>query len=220
MSDSQVKLRVSTDEWPADMPAQEVLWDMRRNGLPKPENVPDAIWCNLQSIGYNHENIVDLMLLGYTKKEIAEKLGLASNAVYRVTTTPTFKTYFRERRFNREEILTKDGIHDLFDRAIDTIAEVMQDPVEKGATRLAASTFIVEQSIGKAKQEMKIESHMLADVIAKVEELQSRPVSELPEYLAKPKDEMDHFLDNFMSGTLSTSSGELDAQQKLEPESE
>lgn len=201
-----MKYKPDGEVWPEHIPAQEVLWDMRRNGLPKPTGVPETLWNNLKSISYNHENIADLLMLGYTKTEVAQKLGMDASAISQTTRTPTFKAYYAERRKQRVEVISRDGITDLYDAAVDTAGEIMQDESAKHQTRLAAATFIIEQSVGKAKQEVKVEStNLLSAVIARVDELKHRPASEQPEFLVKQKDNIDNFIDALESGTQFTS---------------
>lgn len=190
--------------WPADVPSQEILWDMRRNGMPKPSHVPMHLWNNLQKISFNHENVADLMLLGHTKKEIAEKLGLSASGVSLETRTPTFKAYYAERRRERQRELSRDGITDLLDVAIDTAGEIMQKADAKDATRLDAAKYIIDQSLGKAKQEVKVEStNLLAATIARIDELKKLPASATPEFLAKEPNKFDDFMESLESGTLT-----------------
>jgi hypothetical protein len=197
-----INVHTDKDEWPPGVPSQEILWDMRRNGMPRPEGVPAVLWNNLKSIGYSHENIADLMLLGYTKTEIAQKLGASPAGISVTTRTPTFKAYYLTRRAERKEQINRDGLSELYDAAVDTAGEIMQDETAKQQTRLAAATFIIEQTVGKAKQEVKVEStNLLSAVIARVDELKSRPVSEQPEFLVKEKDKFDNFIDALESGT-------------------
>lgn len=192
------------EPWPEGVPAQEVLWDMKRNGLPRPDNVPRRLWDSPQSINYNHENIADLLMLGYTKKEVAAKLEMHYQSILVITRSITFKTYFRERRKNREEALSRDGITDLFDVAVDTVGEIIQDEQAKQHVRLAASQFVIEQSVGKAKQEVKVESTNLhAQVLARIDELKKMKSEGVTSgnILDKTPNRFQNVLDALQSGT-------------------
>lgn len=204
--------------WPENFPAQEIIWDMKKCGLPRPPEIPSELWNNIQEITHSHEAIADLMLKGIPKFQIADRIGCTKEHIYNVTRTPTFDEYYQKRRRAHELVISKESLTQHYERAVDTLVEVMLSDTEKGTTKADVAKYIVDHSVGKAKQEVHVQTHSSSLILMKIEELRkSSSPGNLPKLLAKPVSPFDDLLNEIIPDGYKVGSTNGKAE---EPESE
>lgn len=178
---------------------RETVQEMKRLGMSRPQGCPVSMWSEPIELNHTHDKIIEMMLDGFNKTQIAKHLDLDYIHLVTITNSPLFKDEYRRLRNDREENISKARIHGMFGDAIMTIKEVMNDREEKGSTRLQAASYVIDQSVGKAKQDLEVKSTVLSDVLIRIEELKSRSVSEIEPSLDKPKDDIDNFVDSYIT---------------------
>lgn len=106
---------------------------------------------------------LELMLEGRTDREIANDLGCEASTVWRWRTDPAFATELREAQRERIAVLN-DRMMSLVPRAVDTIAEIMNDPSQPGMLRLRAAESLLERaSWSTGAKERRIQEQLTAE---------------------------------------------------------
>jgi len=173
----------------------ETVREMRRLGLPKPQDCHSNQWNSRDEMNHRHETIIELMLAGWPKKRIAETLDFAYYAFIDLTNSETFQAAYKEARKKRRESLDKAVVTALYQDATEVLNKVMMNEDEKGSVRLDAAKYIIDQTVGKPEQKVHQTGSILHEFMSRVEELKSRPVSESPDLLVEPKNAIDTFID-------------------------
>ena len=181
-------------EWNTD-----ALRELKRMGMPRPEGCPMSHWNEPEEINHRHDKILELLLDGVPKNKIAQALNMDYAYTLQIINSPKFKNEYRNLRNEREANVTKARLSHFFQDAAKTIGEIMNNKEEKGATRLSAAMYIADQSVGKSRQDIEVKTNVLSDVLIRLEEMKSRPVSEQSKTLDKPKDHLDNFVDSFIT---------------------
>lgn len=184
---------------------QEIIDEMRRLGMPKPDDCDYAVWHGPKSLDAviaetNYSTIIELLMLGWQKQKIAETLGYHKSSLSRLINSPSFKSCLEMERRKRSEAITKTVLNRLYLPAVETLEKVMLDESEKGATRLAAAMYAIDQTVGKPEQKVHTTGSILSEVIHHIEELKSRNVDPDIEVASQPVDPMESFVNNFIDG--------------------
>jgi hypothetical protein len=180
---------------------REVIREMKRLGHGRPKGLPVSEWNEPLEMNHRHDEIITLMLCGYSKKRIAEQIGMAYQYVVDITNSPLFKHVYWQKRKERDLAVDRKRLHAHFDDALEVMESVMLDEDEKGSVRLDAAKYIVDQAIGKAKQDVEVKGTVLMDVMHSIEQLrQVKDATPVPE-LDKPKSKIDSFVEAFIPDT-------------------
>ncbi len=180
---------------------KEVIAEMRRLGMDRPKGLPVSEWIEPQSLNHRHDEIITLMLRGFSKKRIADVLGMDYNYLVTITNSPMLMKVYYEKRADRDlaSSIDRKRVNTYFEDALDTMEKVMLDPREKGNVRADAAKFLIEQAIGKAKQDVEVKGSVLLDVMHSIQELrEAKQATALPA-VDKPKSIVDSFVDEFMA---------------------
>lgn len=192
----------------------EVINEMHRLGMPKPRDCHTNLWDCTNKHNYRHETIIELLMAGWPRKKIAETLDCSLTLLDHIVLTPLFQSAYKEARRSRRDALDKHIITELYQPATEVLKEVMLNPNEKGSTRLDAAKYVIDQTVGKPEQKVHQTGSILHEVLTRVDELKSRPVTELNTLLDKPKSAIDTFIDaNIPEGFSVGKRGDVDEHE-------
>jgi len=173
----------------------DVIREMKRQGMRMPQGVATSDWVEPAELNHRHDEIICLMLQGWTKKRIAAHMEMSYDYIVDITNSDLFQREYAEERRIRNLPIDRKRLESLFEDAISTVERVMLNPEERGTTRLDAAKFVVEQAIGKAKQDVDVKGTVLLDVINSIERLRDATPTTV---LDKPKTAADNFVDEFI----------------------
>lgn len=145
----------------------------------------------LESREAQKEMIYLLVANGNTYKQVALETGLSDKTVSAYAKSEIGKAriaYHQGRMFGKQ---TRKKVESLANLAADNMREFLEDKNNE-KLRYNASTYILDQSIGKAKQTTVIEGNLLSEFMDRINS--TREVQELGKDLQKPMDELDTFV--------------------------
>lgn len=88
---------------------------------------------------------LELMLEGRSDREIGQELGVEASTIWRWRTSPDFAAELQSAQ--RERLLALNSrMAALVPRAIETIADIMDDPLQPGMLRLRAAESLLERA--------------------------------------------------------------------------
>jgi hypothetical protein len=184
-------------------------------------------------LNYRWSLIVQMAAAGLPTSYIAKQVRLKERTVDNVLMKPVIKKRIR----NAQERFWGKGIRkrmeSLAAKALDTIEALLDDPGAKCSTKLAASTYIVDQAVGKAQQNVAIAHTSLGEIMERIDKMSIRDVASLNQ-LEAPKDALDTCIDEFIpdavrvgmkeqiveAETGSVSDGTIEACSKSESDTE
>lgn len=192
-------------DWTSDTITKDIIKQYKRGGTPKPPGVSSAVWSAPEILTERHWAIVNMVVMGQSTQAIAKEIGLSEARINLLVQGPEMKAAIAEKR----ELYFGDGrskMQSLVNDAFGVIKEIMMNPDAKDNVRLSAAQYVMDQTIGKAQQTVKVEGNLLGDFMSQLDKAE-RVVHEL-EHVAIPRDEMDDKLDqiigkNFVVGVRS-----------------
>lgn len=109
----------------------------------------------IKKISNRHENLIQLAVLGYSNKAIADKLGFTPQHVAKLMRDESIQNrigLIRDINFNN---VLRDRIKNICGVATEALEEVISSSEESAAARVSASKFIIEQTIGRPKSQIE-----------------------------------------------------------------
>lgn len=138
-----------------------------------------------------HEMVYLLVANGQTFKQVALETGLSAATVSKYATSEMGKArikYHQSRMFGKQ---TRKRVESLAELAIQNMQQFLEDQ-KNDKIRYNATVYIMDQSIGKAKQSIEVQGNMLSEFMDRINS--TREVVELGKELQKPADELDTFV--------------------------
>ena len=175
---------------------QDLINEMKMLGIEKPQTISWERWQRIKDIRHEHEHMIHLAASGVPQWIIAQRLGYEQAQVSKVLNHPEVK-----KRIKKEVELIygadhKKAVTDLGLKAIGVVSDVLDNG--KDADRASMAKFVVEHSIGKASQDIKVTKTTLSEVLVEIRGMQSsrlREVGPNGEILSKPKDHFDTIIE-------------------------
>jgi len=208
LPDEEIKEITLTDE----NISQEQINEMKMLGLPKPALVSQERWYRIQNERIEHSHMIRLAASGIPQWQIAHDLGYDEAHVSKILNTPEIRLKVEQEI---KDIYGNDWKATLRDRnakAIGVADDVMQNGSYK--EKAAMARWILEQTVGKASQEIEVKKTSLKEIIIKVEQMtqnQLRDVGNNSQNLPKTKDHFDTVIEQIIPKGLvvgKRSSGE------------
>lgn len=177
----------------------EIIDEMKLLGLPKPAQVSWPRWMGPRDIKQRHEHIIHLCALGMTNRQIAKELDVNEARLSIIINTPNIKEAIKAKR---REYFTDDAkayIKSLAQKSFEVVDEILVNPGERSNVRLDAAKYILDQTVGKAQQNLKVEGSLIGEMIHKMDEmLKDATPATSTNLLDKPVDPMDNFIDDLI----------------------
>jgi hypothetical protein len=204
-------------ELPDDAYNDEMLEEMKLAGLPKPVNVTLARWQGKgdESINHRYNLLVNLAVLGTSIPEIASQIGYAPQTVTKVLDRPEIKARVKDLQDKHFGKNLRKRIELIATKATDVIEDVLDNPQEQTKHRLDAAKYMLDQSIGKAQQQLEVKGNMLQEVLIKLEQQERSLNTTHRNLLDKPRDHMDDFIDAELGEPIVV--GKRNREQQEEP---
>lgn len=188
---------------------QEQINEMKMLGLPKPDTVSWERWQRIQDIRFEHEHMIQLAASGLSQGKIAEAMGYDHVHVSKVLRHPDVKAAVRQRINDIYGDDHKKSLKDRFFKSVEVVDETLE--YGKESEKASMAKWVIEQTVGKASQDVTVKSTSLVEVIHQINQL--RDVSGITQSLPKPKDHFDTIIEEVIPkgmviGKRSTDVGE------------
>lgn len=141
------------------------------------------------------ELVYMLIASGNSNKKIAQSLEISPTTVsnyLKLQDAEERITYHRERLYGKS---VKSRLEGLAHRALDTIEATIDGKDIKPETKFNAATYILDHTIGKAKQTVEHKGDLLGELMERINS--GRVVSEIGNIIEAPKDSLDNFAEEF-----------------------
>lgn len=180
----------------------DLMDEMKALGLPKPQNVSFAKWIGPRDHKHRHELIIRLAAGGMTNVQIADEIGMSAARVGIVLAQPANKAKVKAVQEQLWGENVKKRMQTIASKALDTVEEIMNNKQERGATRLQASTYVLDQAVGKAQQTVNVQGSVLGELIHRIDTMAVRDVAPL-NALDAPQDTMDNFVNDLIPDQMT-----------------
>lgn len=154
-----------------------------------------------EALSHRHSMIVQMAAAGMLTKDIAVEVKLSQQRVGQVLAEPAIKKRIAEAQEKYWGKAIRKRMESVAKKALDQIEMLIDDPTAKCSTRLAASTYIVDQAVGKAQQNVAIQTTVLGDLIMRIDKMGERAVDQIA--LDAPRDALDTFVDDLIPETMT-----------------
>lgn len=191
------------DELPDSEFTEAQVRELRELGLPKPRHLLQERWDNCSSGNYKTQYLVELAAQGESTREIAEKLEADEKWVERQLLREEIK---QQISAIQQTVIAKDPrayIKALMPRAFENIKEILDSKTAKESTKASVAIYLIDQGIGKARQEIEHKGGLLVEFLAKLDHVEKqgylRDVTKSK--LDRPKSSLEAFVeDNIPDG--------------------
>jgi hypothetical protein len=166
--------------------------DLEESLDPDASNAPGT--ARFDSASPRNEIIYILASNGMKYGAIAQELAISTQTVSRALNLPEAKlriAYHQERLFGKSVRKRMDA---LAHKAVDNLTDLLDSHDDK--TLAKATMYVLDQSVGKAKQTIQHEGSMISDLIDTINN--AREVKEIALEHQKPKDQLESFIDKFV----------------------
>lgn len=195
----------------------EVIEEMKRLGMPRPDDCDPEDWGSPgKKLLHRHDKVIELLLAGWRRKEIAAYLGIQPPGLSSLMSNPVFQDSYEAARQQRTDLINKKFLDRHFVPAVETMASLLES--SKESVQFSAASYIIDQAVGKAEQKLEHKGSMLSEVIHRIEQLRNRDVSESQALLATP-DPLDEIVNEFAGGgfTVGVRSGTEECAREVHP---
>jgi predicted transcriptional regulator len=175
---------------------QEMLLEMKRLGLPKPEGIPWADWNAPADLNYKHDLFIMLAAHGHTIVEIAAETGYTELTIKNVVSSTKGRQAIRKLQDKIFSKNTRKRLEAKTQRALDIVEEIMENEQENNKVRLTAATYMLDQGLGKAKQEVEHKGSLLAEFMHKLDTSSNLLEAQKPQDI--PIDPLDTFVESIV----------------------
>lgn len=194
--------------------SQEELEELKLMGFPKPENVSHADWHAKDTVHPKHELMIHFKALGWSNRKISDELGVAASTVGNVLGQTKIKDLVKIKQKELWGQNVRSRIEALSMKATDTLEEVIDNKQEKSNLKVDVAKYIIDQGIGKAKQDIKVEGSLISEFYARLDQI-GKPPRDVSDSAPHTPDPVDMLVDeiveeNFIVGQR----GELGEESK------
>lgn len=168
-----VQLKIAGAECPPDCPPNE--WRLPTEGT------------------HQHDMMILMATYGHSIKDIAEHMDVTISTVSNCVNSPENRVRIRKAQ---ERLYGKDvrkRIQSLLHKSLDLMEEVLDSPAAKEQVRVDVAKYLLDQGVGKAKQEIEHSGSMLAEFLTKLDSIND---DALRAKEAKVRDSIETFVDD------------------------
>lgn len=195
---------------------QDQINEMKMLGIERPVGVSSERWYRLQNHRIEYDHIIRLAAAGTPQWKIAEVVNYDQAHLSKILNTPDVKEKIQQEVNDIYGTDWKKALRDRNAKAVGVVDEVLESGNLK--EKFQAASWVLEQTVGKASQEIKETKTSLSEVIIKIEQMQQdqlRDVGSNSALLPKPKDHFDTIIEQVIPKGLTVgkrSSGEGKAE--------
>lgn len=183
------------DELTDDTITHDMIDELKAIGIPKPANVSWGKWVGPKDHSHRHDLICALAALGRTNNQIAEEIGMTAARVCIILQQQEIKTKIKTMQNNEFVNEARKRIESSLGKALDLLEEQMDNKQEASKIRQTAAIYIIDQGIGKSKQEVTHSGTVLGEFMHKLEQVTSHALDVTPKnLLAESNNPIDAFI--------------------------
>lgn len=149
-----------------------VIHEAKKLGIKRPDAISEEMWSFPETeLGPTERMIAWMSAWGLSSTKVAASLGVGSKYVSDLKKTEVFKRGLEEAQM---QIFGQDpmkAIKKLVPQGISKVAQIMNDEGAKSSTRLAAAQDILDRGLGKAVQNLNVDSSSIRQVIEALDEM-------------------------------------------------
>lgn len=171
--------------------------EMKLLGLPKPPDVSYGDWYGPKDISARHELIIQMTAAGMTQKAIAQDLGMSEPRVCQILNNSKVRQRVKKRQDQLWGSDARKRLQNMLGRALDVADQLISNENTKENVRADLVKYVIDQSLGKAKQEVDVKGSLLSEVFHKLEQMDAAQIKDV-----EPADEFDAQLDSIVGDGL------------------
>lgn len=143
---------------------------MKDAGIPRPPEVSSLSWTQLQHLQVGrHHTIAYMAACGAKQKDIADAVGMSESAVCNAVNSEKMKFEIARLQSNLFGQDAKKRFNNLLPKAIDTIADIMNNEQAKDSIRLTAARDLVDRAVGKPNQKIEVGGSLIRQLYEKLD---------------------------------------------------
>lgn len=170
-----------------------LLMNNKENGNLNAPKKPN--WTKPKKISNQHEEIIQMAVIGRSNAYIAKALDFSPQHVARLINSSEISERIKAERETRVNAIIREKIYGLSGAAIDSISQILTSQDARDSTRLEASKWVLEQTVGKAKG---IEGPQTTNLVQIIQMIENIPRNLEP----KLKDEWDVKMDQVLDEVI------------------
>ncbi len=157
--------------------SQEQINEMKMLGLERPPGVSSERWHRLQNHRIEYDHIIRLAAAGTPQWKIAEAVGYDQAHVSKVLNTPAVREKIEQEVRDIYGTDWKASLKDRNAKAVGVVDEVLETGNTKEKSNMAR--WVLEQTVGKASQEIIEKKTSLTELIIKIEQMEQNKLREV-----------------------------------------
>lgn len=170
--------------------SQEDIEELKLLGMPRPAGVSYSDWYGPDKVSTTHDLMIYLAAVGSPQKDIAVALGFSDKAVSLILNKSEIKNKVKLKQAELFGDNARKRINTLANKSIGIFEEVLDSAQEKVSHKIDVAKYITDQSLGKAKQDIKVEGSLLSEFLARLDEV-SKPPRDVSESAGQEDDPID-----------------------------
>lgn len=173
---------------PNETYSREQIKQMQILGMKKPKEITWGDWVGPADLSHRHDYFIHLAASGLTNNQIAEAMQMSVPRVCILLNNTKIKNKIKDLQAK----LWGDGPAKRFQQIVSkaiTKAETIMDSTEKDQLAADIAFRFMDRALGKPKQEVSVETNLLADLITRLDEAQGSAKDVLPIDLKEEKDD-------------------------------
>lgn len=180
----------------------EKISELKALGFKKPAKVSWGRWIGPKEHNHVHNLIVQLAAVGTSNNNIAEAVGLTPSRISIILSQPEMKSKIAKVQEQYWGSNADKRFKHLLPKAIDVAERVLNESSDD-KLQVDVAFRLMDRALGKPKQEVAVTGNLLSELMSRLDnQEQMREVIELNK-LAKPKDNLDNFVDVFVPTELT-----------------
>lgn len=138
---------------------------MKTAGMAKPGFIKWPEWNGPLKLSHRHMYIADLAARGARACDIASHTNMSESRISLILNSPLMQAQIKLVRETQLKALTiNEGIDQLSPLAMQTYAEILNDPRIKPSLKKAVAQDVLDRKIGKPQQRLEIGNNLVSDM--------------------------------------------------------
>ncbi len=178
-----------------DTITNEMIDELKSVGVQKPKNVSWGRWVGPRDHSHRHDLICALAALGRTNNQIAEEIGMTPPRVSIILQQKETKKKIKEMQNTEFVAKARERIEAMLGPSLDVIEAIITNDMESSKIKLDAAKYLIDQGVGKSKQEVTHSGTVLGEFMHKLEQAGNTLIDVTPQkLLADQSNPIDAFI--------------------------
>lgn len=154
----------------------EILLEMQRKGLPKPEDCTQAQWKGpKRALGARTKLVAYLKANGKTNVEVANELDITPGAVSRICGSTLFKEYVNKIHYQQFGKRPDDQFKEILPEAVKVARDILHSDAINADTRASVAFKFMDRALGKPKQQVEVQNSLIRELFAQMDAINRSP---------------------------------------------